>query len=50
MTTRPARTPARPAPLPAEPLPPPGFGSRALGWSVMTLTLGLVSCQSLFLP
>jgi hypothetical protein len=34
----------------AEPPPPPGLGSRALGWSVMTLTLGLVSCQSLFLP
>ena len=26
----------------------PRLGTRVLGWTLMTLTLGLVSCQSLF--
>jgi hypothetical protein len=26
----------------------PSAGSRTLGWTLMTLSLGLVSCQSLF--
>ncbi len=28
--------------------PPRRLGTRMLGWTLMTLTLGLVSCQSLF--
>ncbi|WP_200234907.1 hypothetical protein [Thiohalocapsa halophila] len=35
-------------PQTAEPPPPPRLGSRVLGWSLMALSLGLVSCQSLF--
>jgi hypothetical protein len=27
---------------------PPRLGSRVLGWTLMTFSLGLVSCQSLF--
>jgi hypothetical protein len=34
-------------PRAAEPVPR-RLGTRVLGWSVMTLSLGLVSCQSLF--
>ncbi len=37
---------ARP-PHTAEP-PPPRLGRRVLGWTLMTCSLGLVSCQSLF--
>lgn len=32
----------------ASPPSAPRLGSRVLGWSLMTLSLGLVSCQSLF--
>jgi hypothetical protein len=35
-------------PRPAEPPPPPRLGTRVLGWTLMTASLGLVSCQSLF--
>jgi len=34
--------------LPQAAPPSPRLGSRVLGWSLMTLSLGLVSCQSLF--
>jgi hypothetical protein len=32
-----------------EPRPPgPSFGARVLGWTLLTMSLGLVSCQSMF--
>lgn len=33
---------------PSPPALPPSRGLRALGWVLMTMSVGLVSCQSLF--
>jgi hypothetical protein len=43
-----SRRPGVDLPQAPEPLPPPRLGSRVLGWTLMTFSLGLVSCQSLF--
>jgi hypothetical protein len=46
-TTRPpSAMPRRPLPEPR--LPRPSLGARVLGWALLTMSVGLVSCQSMF--